>query len=102
MIGCNGFLQQKALVQASEAKVEGNKLFVDGKYEEALSQYEHALQVAPDVPASVEIRSICHANRAVCFLKLVWPPSFILLMKCVTTYLYFAFNSEYVNQMNYR
>ncbi|AES79205.2 putative acetyltransferase A, auxiliary subunit [Medicago truncatula] len=63
-------LKQKALSEANEAKVEGNKLFVDGKYEEALSQYEHALQVAPDMPSSVEIRSICHANRAVCFMKL--------------------------------
>jgi len=59
------------LDQANEAKVEGNKLFVDGKYEEALSQYEVALQVAPDTPSSVEIRSICHSNRGVCFLKLV-------------------------------
>ncbi|PNY05862.1 tetratricopeptide repeat protein 1-like [Trifolium pratense] len=63
-------LKQKASGEANEAKVEGNKLFVDGKYEEALSQYEHALQVAPDMPSSVEIRSICHSNRAVCFLKL--------------------------------
>ncbi|BAT84402.1 hypothetical protein LR48_Vigan03g133900 [Vigna angularis] len=62
--------RQKALDQANEAKVEGNKLFVDGKYEEALSQYEVALQVAPDTPSSVEIRSICHSNRGVCFLKL--------------------------------
>ncbi|CAK8541552.1 unnamed protein product [Lathyrus sativus] len=62
-------LRQKALDEANEAKVEGNKLFVDGKYEEALSQYEHALQVALDMPSFVEIRSICHANRAVCFLK---------------------------------
>ncbi|XP_072093156.1 uncharacterized protein [Arachis hypogaea] len=63
-------LEKKALVQANEAKAEGNKLFVDGKYEEALSQYELALQVAPDMPSSVEILSICHANRAVCFQKL--------------------------------
>ncbi|XP_058759820.1 uncharacterized protein LOC131633125 [Vicia villosa] len=62
-------LRQKALDEANEAKVEGNKLFVDGKYEEALSQYDHALQVALDVPSFVEIRSICYANRAVCFLK---------------------------------
>ncbi|KAK7255885.1 hypothetical protein RIF29_29312 [Crotalaria pallida] len=66
----NEELIQKALVQANEAKVEGNKLFVDGKFEEALSQYELALQVAPDIPSSVEIRSVCHANRAVCFVKL--------------------------------
>jgi len=59
------------LSEANEAKVEGNKLFIDGKYEEALLQYEHALQIALDMSSSEEIRSICHANRAVCFLKLV-------------------------------
>jgi len=67
------------LDQANEAKVEGNKLFVDGKYEEALSQYEVALQVAPDTPSSVEIRSICHSNRGVCFLKLVWPVNALMI-----------------------
>lgn len=61
---------QKALVEANEAKTEGNKLFLEGKYEEALVQYELALQVAPDMPSSVEIRSIFHSNSAVCFLKL--------------------------------
>jgi tetratricopeptide (TPR) repeat protein len=93
VVDCNGFLFQKALGEANEAKVEGNKLFVDGKYEEALSQYEHALQVAPDMPSSVEIRSICHSNRAVCFLKLVWPPSFILVIRsaCFNMYLYFSY-----------
>ena len=68
------------MVQANEAKVEGNKLFVDAKYEEALTQYELALEVAPDMPSSVEIRSICHANRGVCFLKMVWH-SFVLLLR---------------------
>ncbi|KAF7845519.1 Tetratricopeptide repeat protein 1 [Senna tora] len=63
-------LKQKALAEANDAKLEGNKLFGDGKYEEALSKYELALQVAPDMPSSVEIRSICHSNRAVCFMKL--------------------------------
>ncbi|CAL0324428.1 unnamed protein product [Lupinus luteus] len=63
-------LIQKGLAQANERKLEGNKFFGEGKYEEALSQYELALQVAPDVPSSVEVRSICHSNRAVCFLKL--------------------------------
>ncbi|XP_015960167.1 uncharacterized protein LOC107484069 [Arachis duranensis] len=66
----NEELEKKAMVQANEAKAEGNKLFVDGKYEEALSQYELALQVASDMSSLVEIRSICHANRAVCFQKL--------------------------------
>ncbi|KAF7825697.1 Tetratricopeptide repeat protein 1 [Senna tora] len=62
--------EKTALDQANDAKLEGNKLFGDGQYEEALSQYELALQVAADMASSVEIRSICHANRAVCFMKL--------------------------------
>ncbi|KAI4365553.1 hypothetical protein MLD38_021530 [Melastoma candidum] len=61
---------KKALDRADEAKLEGNQLFRDGQYEEALSKYELALQTAPDSPAAVEIRSACHSNRAVCFLKL--------------------------------
>ena len=52
--------------------MEGNKLFGAGQYQEALSQYEFALQVAPEMPSSIEIRSICHANRAICFIKLVF------------------------------
>ncbi|XP_052199153.1 uncharacterized protein LOC127806129 [Diospyros lotus] len=67
-------LRQKALAEANEAKMEGNKLFGGGQYEEALSHYEAALRVAPDIPnipSSLELRSICHANRGLCFLKLV-------------------------------
>ncbi|XP_010268410.1 PREDICTED: tetratricopeptide repeat protein 1-like isoform X2 [Nelumbo nucifera] len=63
-------LKERALSQAIDAKAEGNKLFGAGKYEDALSQYELALEVAPEMPSSVEIRSICHANRAICFSKL--------------------------------
>ncbi|KAF5749475.1 Tetratricopeptide repeat (TPR)-like superfamily protein [Tripterygium wilfordii] len=63
-------LKQKALAQANDAKLEGNKLFGDSQYEGALSQYEFALQVAPEMPSSVELRSICHSNRAICFMKL--------------------------------
>ncbi|KAJ4709462.1 tetratricopeptide repeat protein 1-like [Melia azedarach] len=97
--------KQKALAEANEAKLEGNKLFGEGKYEEALSQYEVALRVAsvPEVadvvsapektemasapertevasapekkevsmaPEVTELRSICHSNRGICFLKL--------------------------------
>lgn len=61
---------QIALAQANEAKLEGNKLFADSQYEEALLKYELALKVAPDIPASVELRSICHGNRAICFSKM--------------------------------
>ncbi|GAV82327.1 TPR_1 domain-containing protein/TPR_11 domain-containing protein [Cephalotus follicularis] len=63
-------LKQKALAQANDGKLEGNKLFGEGKYEEALLQYEVALQAAQDMPESVELRSICHSNRAVCFSKM--------------------------------
>lgn len=62
---------QKALVQANDAKLQGNKLFGNGQYEEALLQYELALQFVLDMLSSVEFRSVCHANRAICFLKLV-------------------------------
>ncbi|KAL3810563.1 hypothetical protein ACJIZ3_000686 [Penstemon smallii] len=63
-------LNEKALVQANEAKLEGNSFFKDGLYEEALSKYELAIQIAPDGPSSTEIRSMCYANRAACFSKL--------------------------------
>ncbi|KAJ0710331.1 putative tetratricopeptide-like helical domain superfamily [Helianthus annuus] len=63
-------LKQKILVQMNDAKVEGNKLFGDGLYEEALLKYDYAIQLAPEMPSSSEIRSICHNNRATCFFKL--------------------------------
>ncbi|TYJ37440.1 hypothetical protein E1A91_A05G376000v1 [Gossypium mustelinum] len=64
-------LKEKALAQANDAKTEGNNLFGNGQYQEALLQYEVALQVTAEMPSATEIRSICHSNRAVCFLKLV-------------------------------
>ncbi|KAE8726278.1 NAD(P)-binding Rossmann-fold superfamily protein [Hibiscus syriacus] len=63
-------LKEKALSQANDAKMEGNKLFRNGQYEEALLQYEIALQVTAEMPSASEIRSICHSNCAVCFMKL--------------------------------
>ncbi|KAI3709215.1 hypothetical protein L2E82_38974 [Cichorium intybus] len=61
---------QKILAQMNEEKVEGNKLFGDGMYEEALLKYDCAIQLAPEMSSSSEIRSICHNNRATCFFKL--------------------------------
>ncbi|KAM0933579.1 putative tetratricopeptide-like helical domain superfamily [Dioscorea sansibarensis] len=63
-------LLEKARNQVNDAKIEGNRLFGSGQYEDALSKYELALQLASEVPDSEEIRSMCHANRAICFLKL--------------------------------
>ncbi|KXG33951.2 tetratricopeptide repeat protein 1 [Sorghum bicolor] len=63
-------LREKARSQANDAKAEGNKLFGGGQYEEALSQYEMALQIAAELESSEDIRAACHSNRAVCFLKL--------------------------------
>lgn len=63
-------LKQKALERANDAKAEGNALFKEGQYEDALSKYEFALQQAPEMPSSVELRSICHSNSAVCFFKM--------------------------------
>ncbi|MQM19661.1 hypothetical protein Taro_052666 [Colocasia esculenta] len=63
-------MEQRALTQANDAKEEGNVLYRAGKYEEALTKYGIALQCAPDSPSSVEIRSMCHANCAICYSKL--------------------------------
>ncbi|GJM84885.1 hypothetical protein PR202_ga00598 [Eleusine coracana subsp. coracana] len=63
-------LREKARSQANDAKAEGNKLFGSGQYEEALSQYETALQIASELESAEDICSACHSNRAVCFLKL--------------------------------
>ncbi|GAA0138313.1 hypothetical protein LIER_00081 [Lithospermum erythrorhizon] len=58
------------LVQANDAKLEGNTLFKEGQYDEALLKYELALQVVQDLTSSNELRAICHANRGACFSKL--------------------------------
>ncbi|KAF9612977.1 hypothetical protein IFM89_004780, partial [Coptis chinensis] len=63
-------LKQRALAQANDAKAQGNELFGAGQYEDALSKYEFALYVAPEASSCVELRSICHANRAICYSKL--------------------------------
>ncbi|AQK98878.1 Tetratricopeptide repeat (TPR)-like superfamily protein [Zea mays] len=66
-------LREKSRSQANDAKAEGNKFFGSGQYEEALSKYEMALQIAAELESSEDIRAACHSNRAVCFLKLLNP-----------------------------
>jgi tetratricopeptide (TPR) repeat protein len=63
-------VDEKVLAEANSAKLEGNTLFKDGLYEEALLKYNLALELVPNLPASAEIRSVFHANRAACFSKL--------------------------------
>ncbi|CAN6287875.1 unnamed protein product [Urochloa humidicola] len=63
-------LREKARSQANDAKAEGNKLYGAGQYEEALSQYDMALQIAAELESAEDIHSACHSNRAVCFLRL--------------------------------
>ncbi|KAK8967223.1 Inactive TPR repeat-containing thioredoxin TTL3 [Platanthera guangdongensis] len=63
-------LTEMTLKQANDTKAEGNKLFGSGQYIKALSQYELTLEITSDVPSSIEVRSMCYANRAACFLKL--------------------------------
>lgn len=62
--------QEKAMAEANEAKVEGNSMFVNGLYEEALSKYDLALELVQEFPDCTELRSICRLNRGVCLLKL--------------------------------
>ncbi|KAM0862790.1 hypothetical protein ACQ4PT_045036 [Festuca glaucescens] len=63
-------MRKKARIQANDAKTEGNKLFAAGQYNDALSQYETALQIATELESAEDICSACYSNRAVCFLKL--------------------------------
>ncbi|GAB4853627.1 hypothetical protein Ancab_017818 [Ancistrocladus abbreviatus] len=53
-------LKERALALASDAKLDGNKLFKGGQYEDALSKYELSLKLTPEMPSSVDLRSICH------------------------------------------
>lgn len=66
----NSVNEEELLAQMNEAKVEGNKLFGEGLYDQALLKYDHAIQLAPEMSSSAEIRAICHNNRATCFFKL--------------------------------
>ncbi|GLJ37178.1 hypothetical protein SUGI_0754180 [Cryptomeria japonica] len=62
--------KQRSLEQASAAKAEGNRLFGAGEFEAALTQYANALDIAPDHPMANDIRSVCYANRGICYYKL--------------------------------
>ncbi|CAI9098606.1 OLC1v1035285C1 [Oldenlandia corymbosa var. corymbosa] len=64
-------INEKALTDANNAKAEGNNLFKDGLYEEALLKYDIALQGVENIPSSSELCSVCHANRAACYSKMV-------------------------------
>ncbi|KAL3535224.1 hypothetical protein ACH5RR_003685 [Cinchona calisaya] len=60
-------INEKALSEANDAKLEGNTLFKDGLCEEALSKYYISLQAVSSIPSSVELCSVCHA-KSCCML----------------------------------
>ena len=62
---------QRAVAQANGMKEEGNVAYRSGNYEDALEKYNQALEVASEITSSSEVRSICHANRGLCYSKLV-------------------------------
>ncbi|BAT82163.1 hypothetical protein VIGAN_03212900 [Vigna angularis var. angularis] len=55
--------QSRAAQLAHEFQAQGDKLAVDGKYQEALSKWEAALALAPDVP-------ILHEQKAQVLLEI--------------------------------
>ncbi|GAB2215753.1 hypothetical protein Droror1_Dr00020151 [Drosera rotundifolia] len=63
-------LQLRAMDRANDAKTDGNLLFKNAQYEDALLKYELALQLAPEIPLSNELCAMCYANRGICYLKL--------------------------------
>lgn len=57
--------------EAGSAKAEGNALFGEGKYLEAVECYTIALEVAGENSELSELRAMCHSNKAICFIHLV-------------------------------
>ncbi|XP_078446930.1 tetratricopeptide repeat (TPR)-like superfamily protein [Wolffia australiana] len=62
--------ERRALAQANDMKEEGNVAYRAGNYEDALEKYRLALEFASEFTSSSEVRSICHANRGLCYSKL--------------------------------
>lgn len=59
--------QEVLLEKARAIKQEGNTLFGEGQYEEALSKYTEAIEVAPD---GHKEQAVYYNNRATCHFKL--------------------------------
>lgn len=80
-------MMQKALEEANDVKLQGNKLFADKRYDEALLKYDLALQLSSHIPSAAELRANCYYNRGTCFVKMVNGPikfmkSYIVKMMC--------------------
>uniref|UniRef100_A0A8D2LII1 Protein unc-45 homolog B n=1 Tax=Varanus komodoensis TaxID=61221 RepID=A0A8D2LII1_VARKO len=56
--------------RASELRREGNALFQEGRYEEALAAYTRALSLCPPEARPGPQRALLYRNRAACHLKL--------------------------------
>ena len=59
--------QEAALEQARPIKLEGNALFAEFKYEEAVGKYTEAIEAAPD---GHKEQAVFYNNRATCYFKL--------------------------------
>jgi hypothetical protein len=60
---------QARLKLAEEHKAEGNKLFTQGEYDNALDRYSTALETAPITDATAKQRAVYYANRAACHAR---------------------------------
>jgi len=64
--------EMKALSGAALYKAQGNKLFKESRYEDAIQEYSKAIDTIGSSPKSDSDRSIlidCHNNRAVCWMQ---------------------------------
>ncbi|RUS35285.1 hypothetical protein BC938DRAFT_473158, partial [Jimgerdemannia flammicorona] len=60
---------ERLLSEANEHKNAGNQYFATGRYQEAISEYEEALGICPEVKA--EERAVYWGNIGACYMKMV-------------------------------
>ncbi len=72
-------INEKSMDKSKKLKDEGNTLFAQDKWPEALDSYKAALLFCPDEEA--DHRAVCHSNRGACFIMQV-----IHLFICVAVF----------------